>query len=133
MLLLQFFCFLSLASDQFSSNQKNNLIYGEGTTLVTTEIDTYENLAANTPITGSVMITHDQKATIDVSSFRLGNTPLKVNFVQSASMSSYNPLVVTIYKFQLPGMKSGAHTLPPIAVKVGGKEYQALPMTIDIP
>ena len=86
--------------------------------------------AAVSPVTGSVMITHDKTNTVDANSFRLGNKPLKVDFVQSASMDGN--LEVSIYKFQLESMQKGEYTLPPIVVKVGGKDYQAPPITIEV-
>lgn len=110
--------------------QSNNLIYEGGTTQVSSDIDEYDNITSGTPITGSVMVTHDKKNIVDPNSFRLGSKPIKVNFVQSASMDGI--LEVSIYKFQLEGMQKGSYTLPPITVKVDGKDYQAPPMTIEV-
>lgn len=110
----------------------NMLIYNEGNVQISSEIYQYDQVVAGLPIEGSVMITHDTKQTIDPSSFRLGDKRLNVKFVQSVPMSQQDHLVVTIYKFQLQGMKKGNHTLPPIKVKVGGKEYQAPPLMVQV-
>ncbi len=119
---------LNLTADQ----QSNILIYGEGSTQISSEINQYDSIVANTPIPGSVMVTHDVNADVDINSFRLGNTPLKVTFVQTTPISSYSTLVVSIYQFQLDGMKPGIHTMPPISVRVGNKEYQAASLIIKV-
>lgn len=108
------------------------LVYGEGTTEVTTQINDYENIVANQPIQASIFVTHDAKNLIDTNSFQMGKSPLKVSLVQSAKMSSYDTLMVTIYNFQISGLPIGTHTLPAITVNVGGKEYRALPLVIEI-
>jgi len=113
------------------ASQSNVLIYGDGTQ-VSSEISEYQTLLAGKPIAGSVMVTHNANKKIDVNSFRLGNKPLKVELIQSVPMSSYSSIEVTIYRFQLDGMPKGIHTLQPIKVNVGGKDYQAPPLTIEV-
>lgn len=108
------------------------LIYGGGTTQVTSEINTYEILRANRPIQGSVMVTHDKDSKIDDKSFKMGEQPLEVVFVKNVPMSTFNPLVLSIYQFTIKGMPSGEHILPPITVKVNGTVYQAPPITIQV-
>lgn len=127
-LLILFFCFplISLPA------ALNMLIYNEGNVQISSEIYQYDQVVAGSPIEGSVMITHDQNQTIDPNSFRIGDQPLRVKFVQSTPMSAGDHLVVTIYKFHLQGMKRGNHTLPPIKVKVGGQEYQAPPLMVQV-
>lgn len=110
----------------------NDLVYGEGSTEITSQINEYETITANKPIRGSIFVTHLTKDLIDNESFRLGNAPLKVRWVQSTSISSLSSLLVTIYSFQLDGYPIGKHTLPPIHVKVGDQEFQALPLTIEV-
>ncbi len=119
---------LQLISDELT----NVLVYGDGNIEVNSEISTYENVVANTPIQGSVMITHGTSSTIDINSFQIGDKPLKVKFVQSVPMSVSNNLEIAIYSFQIDGLPAGQHTLPPIQVKVGGKLYQALPLVIQV-
>ena len=115
-----------------SDPQKDILIYNQGTVQVNSEIDIYQNISANVPISGTITVIHDANQPIDTSSFHLGNKPLKVHFVQSTPISSYSNLEVSIYSFQLEGMKTGLHTLSPIQVSVAGKNYQAAPLTIEV-
>jgi hypothetical protein len=127
-----FFLLLILFPLSLISEQTNVLIYKD-TVQVSSEIYAYEKLVTGVPIQGSVMVTHDANNAIDVNSFRLGEKPLKVTLVQSVRISPYSPLMVTSYQFQLEAMSQGSHTLPPIKVNVGGKEYQAPPLTVLIP
>lgn len=110
----------------------NDLIYGDGSTEITSQVNEYENIPANKPIQGSIFVTHDVKNTIDVESFRLGNKPLKVTFVQTSQMSPSSNVVVSIYSFQLEGLPLGIHTLPSINVNVAGKNVRALPLVIEV-
>ncbi|MEI8366172.1 MAG: hypothetical protein WCF65_07110 [Parachlamydiaceae bacterium] len=110
----------------------NDLVYGEGTTEVTSQINEYDNIVANTPIHGSIFVTHDVQNVIDISSFRLGTDALTVKFVETSQMSSPSNIVVSIYSFLLEGFPTGIHTLPPINVRVGGREVQALPLVIEV-
>lgn len=114
----------------FSADQANNLIYEGGNIQITSGINEYQNLSANVPVQGSIMVTHESASSIDVNSFKMGNDPLKVNFISTTPFSDH--LVVTIYAFQLNGMSKGTHQLPSISVQVGGKEYQAPPITLEI-
>lgn len=111
----------------------NDFVYGEGSSEITTQINAYQTIVANQPIQGSIFVTHDSKNTIDPSSFRMGDQPLKVSFVQTSQMSSPSTIVVSVYSFQLDGLPMGMHTLPSIRVKVGDKEIQALPLVIEVP
>lgn len=127
--------FLSFAclSFQLGAQEESNVLLYTDPVQVSSSINAYENLTAGQPIQGSVMVTHQENNAVDPDSFKLGKKTLKVELVQSTPMSSYNPLVVTIYSFQLPGMSQGMYTLDPISVKVGGKVYQAPPLTIQVP
>jgi len=99
---------------------------------VNSAINEYANVTANAPIQGSIMVTHPSKMKVDQESFVLGDRPLKTTFVQTTLLSSFNDLEVSIYHFQLDGLKAGPYTLPPVKVKVGGKLYNAPQMTIDV-
>lgn len=127
-LLLSIFVPLALLSVEFS----DVLIYDQPVQ-ISSEINEYENIVAGKPIQGSVMVTHNANTSVDANSFMLGNKPLQVEFVQTAKMSTDSNLEVSIYKFSLPGMNTGAHTLDPIKVKVGDKEYLAPPLNILVP
>ncbi len=115
-----------------AQEQENILLSDKNNIQVTSNLDTYENLKANTTLGGTVMVTHLQKDLIDINSFRLGVKPLKVKLVESTDMSPADTLVVTIYKFQLEGLPVGKHKLPPIQVKVANKFYEAPPLVIEI-
>lgn len=108
------------------------LIYGDNVQ-ISSEINEGESITANSPIQGTVMVTHNKNNLVDVSSFSIGRKHLKVEFVKEVSMSSYSDLVVTVYQFQLEGMAPGFQTLPSIKVNVGGKEYEAPPLQIKVP
>lgn len=129
------FLFLILASTlQLIANSAPNdiLIHGEGNTEISSSINEYQNIFEGVPIQGTIMVTHDANNKIDPNSFRFGGKPLKVTFLQSASMSSYGGLEVSTYSFELEGMKKGTYTLPPISVTIGGKVYVAQQMTLEV-
>ncbi|HEV8052530.1 MAG TPA: hypothetical protein VGP47_08545 [Parachlamydiaceae bacterium] len=113
-------------------NVANNLIYNDGSSELTTQLSEYENVVANKPLQGSIFVTHDANNKVDVDSFRLGDKPLTVKFVQTTQMTSSSNIVVSIYSFGLPGMPVGIHTLPPINVKIGSNKVQALPLVIEV-
>lgn len=127
-LLLLFFFPLHL----FPQTPESNILLWGDTVQVTSEINEYENIRSGMPINGSVMITYNTKNAIDANSFMLGSAPLKVKFIRSVPMSSSGSLMVNIYQFQLEGMKTGTHFLPPIKVKVGGKYFEAAPLTVNV-
>ncbi|MCE5318000.1 MAG: BatD family protein [Parachlamydia sp.] len=119
---------LSLLAETPASNV---LIYTDPVQ-VSSSINAYENIVAGVPIEGTVMVTHQESSAVDPSSFRIGSKPLKVEFVQIVAMSDYSNLVISFYSFKLEGMNKGQYTLDPINVKVGGKVYQAPPLTIQV-
>jgi len=120
---------LQLISTQEDTNV---LIYGDSVQ-ISSEINEGETIVAKKPIQGTLMITHDEKNPVDLNSVTMGGKHLKLEFVKTVSMSSYSNLGVDVYQFQLEGMDSGFQTLPPIKVKVGGKEYEAPPLMIRVP
>ena len=130
---LRLFCLLALSPlPLFSADQSNILIWNEGNVQVASQINAFEKIVANKPIQGSVMVTHDANNPIDGTSFRMGDKPLKVQLVQTVPISSSSKLVLTIYNFTIDGMENGVYTLPPVKVKVGGKDYQSAPLTIQV-
>lgn len=106
--------------------------YDDSSTEVTSQISEYENISANKPIQVSIFVTHDSKSPVDISSFRLGNKLIKVTFVQTTQISSFSNLAVSIYKTQLEGLPAGTHVLNPINVKIGGKQFQAPRLIIEV-
>lgn len=129
---LCFVCSPVYSAPPLDTMQTNDLVYGLGQVEVNTEISSFANLAPNTPIQASVMVTHPSTAPVDINSFRMGDKPLQVVLVQTVPMSALSNIVLSIYKYQIDGLDVGSHTFPPIKVKVGGKEYEALPLNVDI-
>lgn len=127
-ILMALFAPLQLISDEPVSNV---LLYTDPVQ-ISSSINAYENIVPGVPIKGTVMVTYDEKHGIDPKSFRIGNKPLKVEFVQTVPMSSFSKLVISFYRFTLDGMNQGQYTLEPINVNVGGKVYWAQPLTIQV-
>lgn len=127
--------FLAMTFPQFCSTaptQPNVLIYGDGNVQVNSSINQYANVDAGVPLQGSIMITHDSNNPVDKNSFKLGDQPLKTRFLQTTNLSATSNLVVDVYSFEVDNLKKGLNVLPSIKVIVGGKEYQAAPLTIPI-
>ena len=127
-MLILFFAHLSLSSYELDPDV---LIYGD-TIQVNSAIGDYENVVAGKPIHAYIMVTHNANRVIDPNSFWMGDKPLQVKFVKSVPMSNASSLVISIYHFQIQGLTTGFHSLPPIKVKVGGKDYQAPPLIIQV-
>ena len=125
-ILLALLCFPLAAA-----KQDNILLYTDSVQ-VTSEISPYENVQADLPIKGTIMITHMGALKVDPKTFRMGDESLKVTFIKDVSLSSSENLVISIYEFELKGRKKGNYTLPPITVKVGDQEYQAPALDIYV-
>lgn len=126
------FCFLLACQPLVLFSQPSNVLIYTDPVQVSSSINSYENLVAEKPIQGTIMITHQSTVQIDAGSFRMGDKSIQVEFVSSTPMSSFSDLVVTIYQFQLNNIPKGSQTLPPIQVNVGGKTYQAPPLEIQV-
>lgn len=87
---------------------------------IATEIDPY-SAYADQPLSGTVMVTHDQNQRVDGGSFYLDKEALAVDFVKEVALAP--PVVISIYNFHIPGKAAGLYALPPISVLVGGKKY----------
>lgn len=120
-----------LVTALYAAEEGNVLIYTDPVQ-ISSEISPYESLAEGKPVTGTIMVTHDANLKIDENSFRMGNEAIKVKLVNQVQLSPSSKLVITIYQFEISGRNSGAYTLPPITVKVGGEEYQAPPLPLVI-
>ena len=110
----------------------NILIYKE-LVEVNAEINANDTLLAGKAIVGSVLVTHDKNALIDVESFKIKNTFVKVKFIQTVLMSEDNNLILTIYQFNIPGMPTGIHNLGSLSVNVSGKSYSSSELIIEVP
>ncbi len=99
--------------------------------VVTSEMN-YTELFADKPLTGTITITHDRNIKVDINSFKLGDKPLKVNFLNDTAMSAQSPLVVSIYNFEIPPLPKGLHVLPQVSVKVGHKIYKSFSRSFEV-
>lgn len=98
---------------------------------VISEID--QNKAyENQHIQGTITVTHNENQKVDTSSFRLENKPLKVDFVREVKISPNNPLIISIYKFEIEPKSKGLQILPEVSVKVGGKLFSSSPSTYEV-
>ena len=85
----------------------------------------WANIYENQPIEGTVSVTHDIGQKIDVDSIKIGNKPLKVTLDKEVKIATNSPLVITIYRFTIPGMSKGLQLLPAISVNIAGKTYSS--------
>jgi len=99
---------------------------------VTAEVDPNNAMVENAPLTTTIMITHPNTLKVDPNSFILEKSPLKVEFVRDVRISPASNLLISIYQFVLKGQPKGLHILPPIRVKVGGKQYESIASTYEI-
>src|SRR5262249_22130538 len=86
----------------------------------------------NQPIKDTLMVTHDKNAKIDPNSFQAGKEKLVAEFIRDVQMDPTNPLVVSIYHFELPPKGTGLYVLPAISVKVGKSIYQSVMSTYEV-
>jgi len=80
-------------------------------TKVTAEIDDNQGFE-NQPLSGTISITHNKNDTVDLKSFRLEKEPLSVDFVKDVQFDPSQPLILSIYKFQMSGKPQGLYLLP---------------------
>ena len=84
------------------------------------------------PLKVLVSINHNKNAKVDAASFRIGGKTIKVEFIQDVQISPISPLVLSYYRFTLPGQPVGLYELPEITVKVGGKVYSSIASTYQV-
>lgn len=99
--------------------------------VVTSEMN-YTELFADKPLTGTITITHDKNIKVDINSFKVGDKPLKVAFLNDTVISPGSPLIVSIYSFEIPAMPKGLHILPQVSVKVGNKIYRSYSRSFEV-
>lgn len=90
------------------------------------------NLTANQPIPILITITHPKTDVIDVSSFKVNGKPIQVNLIKDIQISPPQPLMLTMYQWQMAGLPQGLQLIPTISVKVGSDTLQSIPATIQI-
>jgi hypothetical protein len=98
---------------------------------VTAEVD-QEKLFENQAFKGLISITHDKSLQVDKSSFTVDEKPLSAEFVQDVEVSPPHPLIISYYRFTLPGQPAGLYLLPEVRVNVGGKAYSSIPVTYAV-
>jgi hypothetical protein len=84
------------------------------------------------PISGTIFITHDQQLKVDSGSFLMGQKSLEAEFVKEVKVAPDQPLIISIYRFQLPAQPSGLYVLPAVSVRVGGKEYRSVRASYEV-
>jgi len=92
---------------------------------VNSEIDP-NSAYENQPLQGTITITHEKTAKIDLDSFEIDKNKLKVNLVKQVEFSPTNPLMLSIYSFQLPAKPQGLYALPAVSVKIDGQKYSSI-------
>ncbi|MGZ3632984.1 MAG: hypothetical protein ACXWM7_01480, partial [Parachlamydiaceae bacterium] len=96
------------------------------------DVDINSQFYEQSPIEGTLLISHGSKDTIDTSSFTIDSKPLEVEFKQEQPMTAPGDLVLSMYHFSLPPQPKGLHILPAIKVVIGGKTYQSIPRTYEV-
>lgn len=87
---------------------------------------------AQSPISGLITITHSKNQKIDPTTFKLENKPLSVKYVKDVQTSLTQDLMLSIYRFDLPGQPKGLQLLPTISVNVGGSTIRSIPSTYEV-
>lgn len=81
---------------------------------------------ADQPVRGTVAVTHPASMEVDLSSFKVGNDPLQAELVKEVKIAENQSLILSIYRFQLPGKPKGLYVLPEVSVKVGNETYRSI-------
>ena len=123
---------LLCATFTLSAAEQDNVLFYKDSVQLSTEISPYDILVQDKPIYGTLMVTHNDTVKVDDQSIKMGTEPIKSKFIKQVTLDPNSKLVISIYQFQLKGHKKGNYELPPVTAKVGGKEYQAPPLNIDV-
>jgi hypothetical protein len=84
----------------------------------------------NTPLDGTITVTHPQTEAIDNASFQLDGKKLTPTFIKNNVISPET--VVSIYSFTMPSQKAGLYVLPVVSIKVGSKIYHSIPTSYEV-
>lgn len=90
------------------------------------------NITENKPLPGTIEVTHDKNVEIDPSNFMMKGQPLSVTLVKNVQISPDNPLMVSIFSFELPPQPAGLRVLPEISLKAGNKTYKTFSSTFEV-
>lgn len=106
-------------------------LYADDNISITAEINAY-GVYENQPIPGTINVNHDESVRIDPNAFTLEGKPLQVQLVKELRIEAGNPLLLSIYSFNLPPKPAGLHVLPEISMKVGKKVYKTIPSSFAV-
>lgn len=84
------------------------------------------------PIKGTLTITHDKDEAIDENSFLLGTDPLAIEKVKDVEITPHSPIILTIYRFELPTKPVGLYVLPQVSGVIAGKKYRSLATSYEV-
>lgn len=90
------------------------------------------NNPPNSPVEGTITITHNLNKSVDKNSFRMEGMPLTTDFIKDVRISPTGPVVISFYHFQIPGKDPGLYMLPEISVKVEGETYKSIATTYEV-
>jgi hypothetical protein len=94
--------------------------------LITSEVEVGSTIYEHQPVRGTVTVTHPSSMQVDVSTFKLGNDPLNVDLLKEVKIAENQSLLLSIYRFQLPGKTKGLYVLPEVSVKVGSEIFHSI-------
>ncbi|MBA3603350.1 MAG: BatD family protein [Parachlamydiaceae bacterium] len=98
---------------------------------VKVDVDLLTQFPENSPISGTVIVSHTSTEKINLANFKINRKPLAVQLQHEESMTVGN-LILSMYSFSLPSEAKGLYILPAISVTVDGKEYRSIPRTYEI-
>lgn len=84
----------------------------------------------NTPLSGTILITHRKNETIDTRSFHSKGKPFSVDYVKDQPINS--EYLLSVFHFDLPGQPKGLYVLPEVSVKINNKTYRSSPSTYEV-
>ena len=91
-----------------------------------------KTISENQPIQGMISITHEKSDAVDMQSFTMEGKKLEVELDRAVEISPQSSVVVSFFRFSLPGKGAGLYELPEIAVKVGRSVYSSIPSTYEV-
>ncbi len=105
--------------------------YAKVTAEIKVDVDLATQFPENSPINGTVIVSHTSKEKIDLANFKMNRKPLAVQLQREVPMTVGN-LILSMYSFSLPTSAKGLYILPAISVTIDGKEYRSIPRTYEV-
>jgi hypothetical protein len=87
---------------------------------------------AGQPLKGMLTVTHEKKEAVDADSAKMENKPLHLEQLKEVRFSPDSPLILSLYRFELPAQEPGLHLLPAVSLLVGGKEYRSIRSSYEV-